>query len=90
MWMCDGVGRFPFEALAAGGRSFPNPAAGFLLSPAASGPQSMDGIGGGVACSPILALYAGGSSIPTTDILRAWLPCGLIQCWRMDVVFAWP
>eukprot|EP00978_Attheya_sp_CCMP212_P034967 scaffold149759_cov37-Attheya_sp.AAC.1 len=44
MWTCDGVGRFPFEALAAGGRSFPDPAPGFLLSPAASGPQSMDGI----------------------------------------------
>eukprot|EP00978_Attheya_sp_CCMP212_P029297 scaffold103590_cov54-Attheya_sp.AAC.4 len=27
--------------------------------------------GGGVACSPILALYAGGSSIPATDIFES-------------------
>ena len=28
----DGVGRFPFEAPATGGRSLPDPVAGFLLS----------------------------------------------------------
>eukprot|EP00978_Attheya_sp_CCMP212_P047093 scaffold421222_cov51-Attheya_sp.AAC.1 len=62
-----GMGVCPI-AVVAGGRCLPDPAAGFLLSPAASGPQSLDG--GGVARSPILTLYAGGSSIPGTDIFE--------------------
>eukprot|EP00978_Attheya_sp_CCMP212_P038639 scaffold193300_cov27-Attheya_sp.AAC.1 len=82
-----GTGVCPI-ALSAGGRSRPDPVAGFLLSPAASGPQSLDGIGGLLSAENDvevvawlvprkLALYAGGSSIPATDILRAWLPCGV-------------
>eukprot|EP00978_Attheya_sp_CCMP212_P009599 scaffold22773_cov45-Attheya_sp.AAC.1 len=94
-----GMGVRPI-AVAAGGRCLPDPAAGFLLSPAVSGPQSLDGIGGLLSAENVeVVAWLVPRYWPSTleevpslllIFLRAWLQCGLIQCWRMGVVFAWP
>eukprot|EP00978_Attheya_sp_CCMP212_P039774 scaffold210263_cov48-Attheya_sp.AAC.1 len=76
-WGCDWDGGAPDWLIV---ESHPDPVVGSLISPSVLGPQSLNGIGGllsaengggGVARSPILALYTGGSSIPATDIFES-------------------
>eukprot|EP00978_Attheya_sp_CCMP212_P041178 scaffold232687_cov61-Attheya_sp.AAC.1 len=91
-----GMGVCPI-ALAAGGKSLPDSVAGFLLSPAVSGPQYLDGIGGLLSAENDVEVVAWLvpqywpsmlEEVPSLLLifLRAWLPCGLIECWRLDVV----
>eukprot|EP00978_Attheya_sp_CCMP212_P011917 scaffold29619_cov63-Attheya_sp.AAC.12 len=63
---------------------------------AASGPQSLDGIGGLLSAENVEVVawlvpqywLSALDEVPSLLLifLRAWLPCGLMQCWRLDVV----